>query len=173
MYMKLTADAEVESIKGELEFKSLMVEFGAFYRVGEFPVGGGRKLSLEVLAGGRYTYQKSQIRISGTGPLALRLSDGMSEDWFDPIVGGRVILNLTEKLNLIAKGDIGGFGVGSDFTWNAFGGIGYQFSLFGKDASIIAGYRALYQDYENGSGSNKFAYDATMQGPLFGLRIRF
>ena len=40
-----------------------------------------------------------------------------------------------------------------------------------KHVSLFGGYRALYQDYSTGSGNNKFAFDATMQGPILGLNI--
>ena len=33
------------------------------------------------------------------------------------------------------------------------------------------GYRAMYQDYEDGSDSELFLFDATMHGPIFGLNI--
>ena len=90
------------------------------------------------------------------------------QDWVDPIVGGRVFLDLTDNLSLVLRGDIGGFGVGSDFTWNVAGLLLYDFDLFGKDASVVAGYRVLDQDFEDGSGANKFAYDVTTHGPILG-----
>ena len=40
-------------------------------------------------------------------------------------------------------------------------------------ATFIFGYRALYQDYSEGSGSDRFEYKATMHGPIFGLSIGF
>lgn len=44
-------------------------------------------------------------------------------------------------------------GVGADFAWSAFGLIGFRFGLFGEDnARVFAGYRALFQDYTDGSG---------------------
>jgi hypothetical protein len=70
-------------------------------------------------------------------------------------------------------GDIGGFGVGSDFAWDAFGVIGYRFSLFGQENSgVIAGYRALSQDYTDGSGRDKFQWDVTLHGPILGLFVQ-
>jgi hypothetical protein len=52
--------------------------------------------------------------------------------------------------------------------------IGYQFSLFGEDnARVFAGYRALSQDYTDGSGNDKFEWDVTLHGPILGLGIRF
>jgi hypothetical protein len=41
--------------------------------------------------------------------------------------------------------------------------IGYRFGLFGEDnARIVGGYRAMYQDYTDGCGDNKFKWDVTL-----------
>ena len=42
-----------------------------------------------------------------------------SVDWVDPVVGGRIRYNLVPGQDFILRGDVGGFGVGSQFTWNA------------------------------------------------------
>jgi len=71
-------------------------------------------------------------------------------------------------------GDIGGVVFGFDFAWSAFGLIGYRFNLFGEDnARVLAGYRALFQDYTDGSGNDKFKWDVTLYGPILGLVIGF
>ena len=66
------------------------------------------------------------------------------------------------------RGDIGGFGVGSDFTWNAITFIDYR---LWKHVSILGGYRALYQNYKNGSGIDEFKFDVTMHGPILALNF--
>jgi hypothetical protein len=57
----------------------------------------------------------------------------------------------------VALGDVGGFGVGSEFTWQAFGGIGYKFDSQGR-YSMLAGWRHLSVDYEN----EGFLWDVSM-----------
>ena len=91
--------------------------------------------------------------------------------------------NLVDAIGEIAKqtaragvmSDIGGFGVGSDFAWHAWGLLGYRFSLFSKDnnAAVFGGYRALSWDYTDGSGEDKFEWDVTLYGPILGLQIGF
>ena len=68
-----------------------------------------------------------------------------TDDWWDPFIGLRGRLNLGEAWYLTAKGDVGGFGVGSDFTWQAEAALGCQITgyIFAE-----AGYRALGTDYE-------------------------
>jgi len=95
-----------------------------------------------------------------------------SEDWVDPIIGLRMIWQLSPRWSVVALGDIGGFGVGSDFQWQATGLAAYRFSLFGdKDAKFLPGYRALYQDYSTGSGFSKFEWNVTLHGPILALNI--
>lgn len=68
-----------------------------------------------------------------------------TDDWWDPYIGLRGRYNLNEKFYLIAKGDIGGFGIRSDLTWQAEVAIGVQLS---KSIFTELGYRALGVDYE-------------------------
>jgi hypothetical protein len=52
--------------------------------------------------------------------------------------------------------------------------VGYRFGLFGEDsARVVGGYRAMYQDYTDGCGDNKFKWDVTLHGPNLGLDIEF
>ncbi len=41
----------------------------------------------------------------------------VSEDWADPVIGARWTTPLAEKWTLLLRGDIGGFGAGSDLSW--------------------------------------------------------
>ena len=63
-----------------------------------------------------------------------------------------------------------GFGVSSDFTWQALGLIDFQ---PWKHAAIVGGYRAIATDYTSGSGRDKFTYDAIVHGPVLGLDVWF
>jgi hypothetical protein len=47
---------------------------------------------------------------------------------------------------------IGGFGAGSDVTWDLLGSVGYQWN---ERFAIVAGYRALGVDYDD----DGFVYD--------------
>jgi hypothetical protein len=60
--------------------------------------------------------------------------------------------------------------VGSQISWNLAGYVGYNIS---RVVSLWAGYRALYVDYEDGSGTDKFVFDMTMYGPAIGIGFQF
>lgn len=89
-----------------------------------------------------------------------------SKGWVDPIIGFRARYNLTENIYLAAKGDVGGFGVGSDLSWQAFGALGYQLT---NHWSSELGYKYLSVDYAKGG----FVFDAAMAGLFVGLKYSF
>ncbi len=125
---------------------------------------GDRTFALELLAGGRYMSVEQTIEISGLGDLK------GDKQWVDPIIGGRLMADLTEKLTFTLRGDIGGFGVSSDLTWSASGFLGWQFTPL---LSAWVGYRAVGVDYETGSGNDRFKYDITVSGPIMGVGFSF
>jgi hypothetical protein len=88
----------------------------------------------------------------------------------DPIVGVRYRRDLGERGYLRARADVGGFGVGSDFAWNASVLFGYRFSP-GFSANL--GYRALAVNFDEGSGSDRVAYDLSLYGPILGVTFSF
>lgn len=92
------------------------------------------------------------------------------QTWVDPIVG--VILRSPgeRRVRLKVYTELGGFGAGSDLTWQIFPTIGLA---FGDRFSLEAGYRWLDVDYQDGEGNERFAYDVLTQGPVAGLAIRF
>lgn len=86
--------------------------------------------------------------------------------WIDPVVGLRFQQMLTSSLFFRAVGDIGGFGVSSDLTWQALAGFGWKFN---ESCSALIGYRAIDTDYSHGN----FGYDVKAHGPVLGLEITF
>ena len=100
------------------------------------------------------------------------LSTEISEDWVDPIVGLRWTRGLSDRWEIRLRGDVGGFGVGSDFTWGANAALYFRMS---ERMFLDLGYRALYVDYANDKASNEgaFAYDTTTHGPILGFAVRW
>lgn len=89
-----------------------------------------------------------------------------NEQWIDPIVGVRGQYNFNERFFAAVYGDIGGFGVGSDLTWQVSGSLGYNFN---KNVFTELGYRYLHTDYSNGG----FKYDVATSGVFVGLGFNF
>ena len=49
-----------------------------------------------------------------------------SENWVDPVVGLRSMPQTTDNWHIILKGDIGGFGIVSDYIWNLHGSVAWD-----------------------------------------------
>lgn len=89
-----------------------------------------------------------------------------SFSWVDPIVGARAFVRLADRLSLQVQADIGGFGAGSERTWQALGTLNYELT---EHLSVSAGYKVLDTDYE----SDGHLFDTTLQGPALGITYRF
>ncbi|MBW2236914.1 MAG: hypothetical protein JRG85_16150 [Deltaproteobacteria bacterium] len=89
-------------------------------------------------------------------------------DWVDAVIGARVSADLTQRLQLIATGDVGGFGIGSaaDVTWQALGVVGWR---IGESWSLQLGYRAIGVDLDRGVNS----LDLVAHGPILGAVWRW
>jgi hypothetical protein len=154
----------------DAKFDLAMVDFGGMYRVGTWPIGGnadGPTISLDGLAGGRYTYLNLEF-----DPRRLK-SRSRNDDWVDPLIGGQVMLNLNRQWALTLRGDIGGFGVASDFAWGAVAMASYRFPIGSKvDGSVFLGYKAIGDDYTN-DNKTRFKWDEILHGPMFGMEFTF
>lgn len=75
------------------------------------------------------------------------------------------------ELTLI--GDVGGFGAGSDFSWQAVATYGFDVNCFGTPLRTVVGYRALAVDYSENGRFGKNGLDLVQHGPVIGVRIRW
>jgi hypothetical protein len=120
------------------------------------------------MLGARYQELETDIDLS-TGGVPIP-SLGNTHSWIDPIVGVRYHTKLGEDWSVDARADVGGFGVGSDFVWNASVLAGYHFS---PGFAVLLGYRALSFDFEERGGSDRLSYDLSMYGPILGVSFSF
>jgi hypothetical protein len=137
---------------------------------GGFAFYGLRRLgaSADLYFGGRVNYLSANLRLNT--PLQVRSVDD-SKAWFDPIVGVQLRTpDSGRRVHAQVYTEIGGFGVGSDFTWQIFPTIGVRLT---ERASLEFGYRWLDIDYETGEEATLFKYDVLTQGPLVGFAFRF
>jgi hypothetical protein len=90
--------------------------------------------------------------------------------WVDPIAGLTLRTAAGKPVQLRVYSEIGGFGLGSDFTWQVFPTVGIRLT---RSASLELGYRWLDLDYASGEGNSEFRYDVLTQGPVVGFGFRF
>jgi hypothetical protein len=101
---------------------------------------------------------------------ALGVEVSQDETWVDPIVGLTLRSSRAHRVHAQVYTEIGGFGAGSDLTWQIFPTVGWSFT---DRFSLQVGYRWLDLDYETGDGNDRFAWDVLTQGPVGGLAFRF
>ncbi len=162
LYMDLSVDKDLTPATAELDLTMWTVEFGGLYRLAEWYGTSDRASRVDVLVGGRYWDVEQDLQI---GPL----SSTSDEDWIDPFIGARLVVQMKDWLALRVRADIGGFAVSSsasELTWNIFAGPVFTLS---DSLDIVAGYRWLDLDREDGADE----LDVTLSGPMIGALIRF
>jgi hypothetical protein len=146
-----------------------LTDVAAFYRVGTVPLGQNRTSSMtfDVLAGARVW--SLALKLDGDRPRGGR-DIFERRAWVDPLVGARAEFRLAEAWLVSLRGGVGGFSVSSALTWDATALLGYTFWEHG---TLLAGYRAVGVNHDEGSGKSAFKFDATLSGPILGLAFTF
>lgn len=172
VYMKVSDDATASrtgpgpigapaSVHADATFKQTLLAAAATYRVhdGRSPV--------DLFGGLRYTQLDVEARIDASlfGESG-SVDSSADKDWFDPYIGMRIQHPLGERWTFVGYADAGGFGVGSDFTWQAAVGINRDFS---KTVTGKLGFRWIGADYDKGG----FVYDMSFEGAYAGVGFRF
>jgi hypothetical protein len=145
-------------VKADVDLDQSALEVDVGYEVME---------RLTVLAGLRYN--DLSVDIKATGPLGTRQAS-QGESWLDPVIGATYTIPFADKWSFTLRGDIGGFGVGSDFAWQGLGTLRWQTS---ERVGVLAAYRYIDMDYDTGKGANYFEYDMSLSGPALGVVFTF
>jgi hypothetical protein len=114
---------------------------------------------LDAYVGGRYV--DTELRVS-----AGNVSPSTGADWWDPFVGLRIASPPGEELRGWVSADIGGFGLGSDlsFELQAEGAWAFHDNL-----ALTLGWRLLDVDYDQ----EGFRLDVQLRGFYLGLEVSF
>jgi hypothetical protein len=161
VYMNLQQDITPSNSisSGTATVKQTIWETAGLYRILSF---------LEVGLGGRLNVISTAIDAERN---VLRegseeLSGHHSKTFLDPILITRLTTDIEGKWLFQFRGDLGGFGIGSDFTWQLQGYAGYRFS---KLFQLSAGYRILGINYDDGEHRERFILDLHEFGPVIRL----
>ena len=162
-YQYVDLQPEAEGPMGgtlNIGFENTIAELGAGYWV-----YGTEKTDWEIIGGGRYTKQKLDLTLeNGLTPLDVR------EDWWVGFFGGRMAAYLSDNWTFIGRVDYG-IGSGDNSIWNLNVMFDYRFKKWG---SAFIGYKYMSYDYDNeNAGFDRYAYDASQQGPLLGLTFHW
>ncbi|BBF92901.1 hypothetical protein [Blastochloris tepida] len=187
----LTRSANVNGVGGTLgisagiDIEMTTLELAAAYELARFATPGipGGTTAFDVYGGGRAWWQSADATFAANltannGDLRVNgdrtVTASGEVNWVDPLVGVRFRQQFSPTVNLAVSGDIGGFGAGSIFSWQALAALNWDFYATSSVTwSAMIGYKALYADYEKGSELTRYEYDMTMHGPVFGVSARF
>ena len=136
--------------------------------IGLVSLAGVRRLSsfADATLGVRWNHLGARIDLKAPAPMRLE----RTRDWVDPVVGVVLRTPAGRRFHASLIADVGGFGVGSDITWQVFPTAGVRLADW---ASLEAGWRFLSADYKTGQGADRFEYDMLYQGPVVGVAFRF
>ena len=208
-------DVDVKNllIMSRLQVGYRVLDAPALELFGEQPSDDPRRVRIDLLAGLRYWYMKTEIDIEsppievpeftvtsslsggavrvggqripprtaalptvrlpglefgGTTFGGTDVDESVSTWWIDPVIGARIVADLTERFSLVVAGNVGGFGIGSasQFSWEALALLDWR---FGDTTSFALGYRGVGFDRPDGDAQA----DIVLHGPLLGLIFRF
>jgi len=187
MWIKLNTSNKTVPLPGpvldismdKVDMQQVVFDVAAAYRLLQRPLRQGRALPalyFEPFLGARVVYlkQKIDVTIEPQGPILPGRSTTLGDEktWAELMIGGRLWMQVLEKLAFALRGSVSGFGIGegSDLQWDFLAGADYR---PWQRASFKAGYRVYQIDYMTGSGRNAFGYDTTQHGPYLGVSIYF
>lgn len=118
--------------------------------------GGGRLWNLDLEA--------TVIKPDGTQ----NVEPGYSNSWLDPVLGvnAEFVLDSKGKWGAWTKGDIGGFGVNSQMTWQMNVGVAYMLS---PNWPLTFGFKYLGVNYYK----NNLNWTVNEYGPTLGIGFRY
>jgi opacity protein-like surface antigen len=172
---------------GDARMKMTMAigELGAGYEVGRWNFLGspGSFTALDAYAGLRYWFLNVNMRFDALGAAssqalgldqlgAMAIAKSGDLQWIDPVIGGRLRHEFAPGEQLQLRGDIGGFGAGSKFSWEFYGGYSHDFEFNGLKLTSSIGYRALSVDYSQTTKGYSNGMNAILHGPVTSLSLR-
>jgi hypothetical protein len=124
------------------------------------------RVTLTMIGGARYLAADVDVKMGVNGPLPFASparERSEAADLLDGIVGLRGTVKIGGNWYLPYHVDIGAGG--SDLSWQAFAGIGYQFGW----GNVRLGYRYLSYDLDD----DNLLQELQLSGPLLGIGFRF
>lgn len=151
-YINLSSDVGSGAHGADVELEQWLVRAAALYRL-----CACEKSVFEAGAGVRSLDMDTDLTVASKNLSA-------NENWIDPVVMARWYQQFGPKCFGTLSADLGGFGVGSELTWQLTAAVGYSFT---ESLAGLLGYRYLDYDYDD----DGFVYDVAQSGLALGLRI--
>jgi hypothetical protein len=180
----------VVGVRGDaqVDYESTIVQSGFAYEVARWQSAPERYTAIDLVGSARYWNQDLSLSLNLTGTLEAKLEKlgikinrsrrvaiarANDLEWVDPVVGARIRHQFASGSEFNLLGDIGGFGAGSEFSWQAVATYGFDVNAFGTTMRSVVGYRALSVDYSENTQHGKSGLDWIQHGPILGVAFRW
>jgi hypothetical protein len=118
---------------------------------------------VDLFAGARFSSIKVDVELNLP---QLTVERDTKKTEIGPVIASRVRFPLSDKWGIAVYGDLGGFGVGADLSWQLLGTVQYEISDRWR---LAAGWRHFSATQEK----NDFDVDIKLDGPILGVTYRF
>lgn len=145
-------------VKADTDLRTIVFTSVAGYRV----VDKG-PMFVDLMAGARLTSMRAELDL--TGPLR-SVEREKSKTKIGPVIAARVRVPFSEKWGAALYGDVGGFGITSDISWELIGTVQYDISSHWR---LGAGWRHLVAKQDK----DDFDVDLKLSGPFLTAAYRF
>ncbi len=174
------------SSSAALTYQLFVVEVGGVYELFRWPHAAGSSTAIDGVMAFRYWNNSIHASFDATANvdfarlqrfdrsfgIATARADAIQ--WVDPVVGVRLRHQLAPRQEIVARGDVGGFGLGSQFSSQAVVVYSYAWTLDGgQHLAALLGYRALSVNYASSAGPDAVGINETLYGPIVGVSYRF
>jgi hypothetical protein len=150
IYRSLGFKSPADVLDSDIKISLFYLPVSGFFRILRSTWGAsetGRTLSIDVSGGGRCTHLDTSVAFANSN-----ISPPLHEARGEPLIGLRGRIGLAQNIDFAARGDVGGFGAGSSFAWDAIAAFGYRLTWWGRPTAIFVGYKARAQTYKTGTG---------------------
>ncbi len=171
VYMKVGVDKSGEGITGigdnkvDVTAREQLIDLVAGYKVYKT-----KNTELYLYGGMRYADVETTINADftplGIPELNLTKQIKVGDTWVDPLIGVYSNWQVSKKLVVMTRLEVGGFGVASDNSWLVAVGLNQTLN---KKWSLKYSYRYLAVDYDD----NDFVFDVDSNGLLIGATYAF
>lgn len=161
---RVTTDASVSIRQGTIDLT-------AFYRVVDTPLNSSAnsypRLVFEPVLGIRTNILRQKIEVNsvriGPIPVPFDREFSISRTTFEPLIGGRVGVDLSDRWSLALRGDVSGFNISAarNLTWNLLAGARYRLS---PTTSLQLAYSFSNFLFEDGEGLRRARLNLKQQG---------
>jgi hypothetical protein len=174
------------SVSGRLKTTMAIGEAGFGYELARWKLMSAPEsfTAIDAYAGLRYVnmtvnLNADVVAAATSSQLGVSVVDGKSVLgtgtlwWIDPVIGLRMRHSFAPGSRFETRADIGGFGAGSKFSWQFYGGYSADFDVYNTRLTALIGYRALGMNFDKYVEGRENGMNLVIHGPVTGLGVKF